>query len=177
MRANTRNVPAYEPFVIHCFEPLSTPAVAVRGRGGAQRAASSPSSGSVSAKRADRLAARQRGTKRVRCSSVPNARIGSVAALVCTATVTPTPASPRESSSEHEDVREEVGPRTAVLLGHADAHQAERAELREELGREPVLAVPGGRVGNDLGLDDLARERLDLALVLAEREVHRGGAY
>ena len=39
------------------------------------------------------------GTNRLRCSSVPKVRIGNVTALVCTATVTPTPASARDSSS------------------------------------------------------------------------------
>ena len=48
----------------------------------------------------------------------------------------------------------------------------ELGELREEVAREVVVAIPGGRVGLDLRLGDLACERLDLALVGAEREVH-----
>ena len=66
---------------------------------------------------------------------------------------------------QHEDVGEEVRARAAVLLGHADAHQPELGELAEELLREVVLAVPLGRVRLDLGLRELARQRLDLLLV------------
>ena len=73
---------------------------------------------------------------------------------------------------EDEDVGEEVGARPAVLLRHADAHQAELGELAEELLREVVLAVPLGRVRLDLGLRELARERLDLPLVGGQLEVH-----
>ena len=61
--------------------------------------ASEPASGSVSANAPICSPRASGGTKRARCSSVPNASSGSVAALVCTATVTPTPASPRDSSS------------------------------------------------------------------------------
>ena len=74
---------------------------------------------------------------------------------------------------EHEDVREEVRACAAVLLGHAHAHQPELGELREELVREPVLAIPLRRVRRDLRVRELARERLDLALLGGELEVHR----
>ena len=73
---------------------------------------------------------------------------------------------------EHEDVREEVRARAAVGLRHADAHQAELGQLREDLAREAVLAIPVGRVRRDLRVRELPRERLDLALVVGEREVH-----
>ena len=42
-----------------------------------------------------------------------------------------------------------------------------------ELVREPVLAVPVGRVRDDLRLGELAGERLDRTLVGAQLEVHR----
>ena len=150
------------------------PAVAL-GRRPAVRSepASEPASGSVSAK-APRCSPRASGgTKRLFCSSVPNVeqrqrdrarvhRDGDADARVRA-----------RELLEHEDVGEEVGARAAVLLGHADAHQPELGELREQLAREVVLAIPGGRVRLDLGLRELARQRLDLALVGAEREVHR----
>jgi hypothetical protein len=87
------------PFVIHCFAPVivhpsPSGTAAVRSE-----PASEPASGSVRAKAPIVSPRASGGTKRARCSSVPNARIGSVHALVCTATVTPTPASARESSS------------------------------------------------------------------------------
>jgi hypothetical protein len=61
--------------------------------------ASEPASGSVSANAPIVSPLASGGTKRSRCSSVPKDRIGSVQALVWTATVTPTPASARDSSS------------------------------------------------------------------------------
>jgi hypothetical protein len=74
---------------------------------------------------------------------------------------------------DHEHVREEVGPRAAVLLGEADAHQAELGELAEDVAWEMVLAVPLRRVRLDLGADEVARERLDLLLLGRTLEVHQ----
>ena len=73
---------------------------------------------------------------------------------------------------QHEHVGDEVRSGAAELLGDADAHQAELAQLREELAGEAVLAVPLGCVRRDLRLRDLTGERLDLALLVGEREVH-----
>ena len=50
--------------------------------------------------------------------------------------------------------------------------EAELGELSHQLVREPVLAVPLGRVRLDLGRGELPRERLDLPLLGAELEVH-----
>ena len=99
VRAKSRNVEACAPFVIHCFEPVMrqpSPSGSARVR---SEPASEPASGSVSANAPIPSPRASGGTKRARCSSVPKVRIGSVHALVCTATVTPTPASARESSS------------------------------------------------------------------------------
>ena len=74
---------------------------------------------------------------------------------------------------EDEHVREEVRARATVLLWHAHAHEPELGEPGEELVREPVLAIPGGGVGRDLGVGDLACKPLDLALVVRQLEVHR----
>src|SRR5436305_10473707 len=84
---------------MNCFVPLicqPSPVASARVR---NDAASDPDSGSVSANAPIASPRASGGTNRARCSSVPNVRIGRVAALVCTATVTPTPASARESSS------------------------------------------------------------------------------
>src|SRR5581483_8342240 len=78
---------------------------------------------------------------------------------------------------EPEDVGEEVGPGATVLLGHTGAHQPELAQLREQVAREAVLAVPRSRVGRDLRLGDLPRHDLDLPLLGAESEVHRRSVY
>src|SRR5919204_4597638 len=99
VRANSRNVPAYSAVEMNCFvpvirQPSSTGSARVRNA-----PASDPDSGSVSANAPITSPRASGGTNRERCSSVPNMRIGSVTALVWTATVTPTPASARESSS------------------------------------------------------------------------------
>ena len=75
-------------------QPPSSGVAAVRSA-----PASEPESASVRANAPSVSPLASGGTKRRFCSSVPNARIGSVHALVWTATVTPTPASARESSS------------------------------------------------------------------------------
>jgi len=72
---------------------------------------------------------------------------------------------PARELLEHEHVGEEVRPRSAVLLRHAGAHQPELGELGEDITREVVLAIPGGRVRLDLCADEVARERLDLLLL------------
>ena len=99
VRAKSRNVEACAPFVIHCFVPMMrqpSPSASARVR---SAPASDPDSGSVSANAPSPSPRASGGTKRARCSSVPYVRSGSVQALVWTATVTPTPASARESSS------------------------------------------------------------------------------
>ena len=99
VRAKRRNVPACSAVEMNCFvpemrQPSPFASAAVRSE-----PASEPASVSVSAKAPISSPRASGGTKRERCSSVPNVRIGSVTALVCTPTVTPTPASARESSS------------------------------------------------------------------------------
>ena len=89
-RANTRKVAACEPLVIHCFVPVIRPSTA-RLR---IADASEPEPASVSANAPISSPAASAGTY-----GEPWASSGSVQALVCTATVTPTPASARESSS------------------------------------------------------------------------------
>ena len=74
---------------------------------------------------------------------------------------------------DHQHVGEEVGPRSAVLLRDADAHQPELRELRIELAREVVLAIPLGRVRFDLCAHKVASQRLDLLLFGRELEIHQ----
>ena len=99
VRANSSTVPPSDAFVIHCFAPRDLPALVDPLRARDEAPASEPEPDSVSAKQPTRSPRASGGTKRARCSSVPNRSSGSVQADVCTATVTPTPASPRESSS------------------------------------------------------------------------------
>ena len=146
VRAKTRNVPAWLPFVIHCFEPLSRqPSPSAHGRR-AQRAGVRPRVGLGERERADHPPARERRERTARCcSSVPNARIGSVAALVCTATVTPTPASARESSSSTRMYERKSAPAASELLRHAHAHQPELAQLREHVAAGRCARGPSRR--------------------------------
>ena len=69
---------------------------------------------------------------------------------------------------EDEHVGEEVGAGAAVLVGHADAHQPELAELGEDLLGEAVLAVPlGGARGDDL-VGEAPGQLADLALLVGQ---------
>src|SRR6185437_13777571 len=99
VRANKRNVPACRPLVIHCFAPVIFQPPSCGSAFVRRAPASEPASASVSAN-APRCSPRASGgTNRAFCSSVPYVRMGKVAALVWTATVTPTPASARDNSS------------------------------------------------------------------------------
>ena len=142
VRAKTRNVPAWLPFVIHCFEPLSLQPSPSGTAAERSAPASDPESGSVSANAPmTRPAARsgtnrspllvgaeredrERGGARVHGDGDADAGVGARELL------------------EHEDVGEEVRAGASELLGHAHAHQPELAELREYLPREGVVAVP-----------------------------------
>ena len=134
--------------------------------------ASDPAPGSVSAKQPICSPCASGGTNSAICASVPNARIGSVHALVCTATVTPTPASARESSSSTRMYDMKSAPAPPCSSGTQTPSRPELRELVEQLAREPVRAIPLGRVRLDLGGGELARDRLDLALLRRELEVH-----
>ncbi len=172
VRAKTRNVPAWPPFVIHCFAPSirqPSPSLTAAVR---SAPASEPEPDSVSANAPSTAPEASGGHEalllRVRAEGEDRQRRG---ARVDGDGHADAGVRARELL-EHEHVGEEVRARAAVLLGHAHAHQPELAELRDHLGREAVLAVPGGRVGNDLRLGERAGDLLDLALLGAEREVH-----
>jgi hypothetical protein len=75
---------------------------------------------------------------------------------------------------ENEDVREEVRARSAVLLRHADAEEAEFGELREQLARKFVRAIPVGGVRRDLCVGERPGKRLDLPLLGRQLKVHAG---
>ena len=48
---------------------------------------------------------------------------------------------PARERLQHEAAREQVEAGPAVFLGHRDAEVAGRADLRERLGRPPLLVV------------------------------------
>jgi hypothetical protein len=74
---------------------------------------------------------------------------------------------------EHEDVADKVGAGTPVLLRNAHAEQARLAELRQQLPREAVRAVPRRRLGRDPLIGELPGDRLDLTLLRCQLEVHQ----
>ena len=69
-----------------------------------------------------------------------------------------------------------VGVGAAELLGHDEAEQPEVAHLGHEVGREVVVAVPLRDVRRDLALGELADDRAEVLVVLAELE-HVGGSF
>ena len=93
--AKTMKECATEPLVTHCFVPVRLPL----SERVASAEGSEPALDSVSANAASSWPWASGGTARSICWRVPRAMIGSVPAPVWTASVTPRPASPRESSS------------------------------------------------------------------------------
>ena len=75
--------------------------------------------------------------------------------------------SPRELL-EHQDVAEEVGAGATDLVGDADAHQAELAELGEHVPGKDVLAIPLRRPRGDDVVGEARGELADLALLVGE---------
>src|SRR4051794_37149137 len=69
---------------------------------------------------------------------------------------------------EDEDVAEEVGARAARLLGDADAHEPELAELAEDRFGEVVVAVPLRGGGRDDVVGEAPGEIADLALLVGQ---------
>ena len=160
------------PFVIHCFAPVIVQPSPLGCCARSQRACVGAGFGLGQRERADQLAARERrhearlllvGAERedrqrrgARVDGDGDADTGVRARQLL----------------EHEDVREEVRARAAVLLGHAHAHEPELGELREHVARETVLAIPFRRVRLDPLAGEVAGERLDLPLLRAQLEIH-----
>ncbi len=99
VRAKSSTVPPKAALVIHCLAPTTCQPPSTRSARVTIAPASDPAPGSVRAKQPIRSPRASAGTNRARWSSVPNCSSGIVQAEVWTATVTPTPASARESSS------------------------------------------------------------------------------
>ena len=167
-------MPAKSPLVIHCLvpeidQPSPSLTAAVRSE-----PASEPDVGLGQREGADHLSPGQRRNEALLLLVGAEAedRQGDRARVHRDGDADPG-VGPRELLQD-EDVGEEVGARAAQLLRHAHPHQPELAEPAEQLPRKGVRAVPGGGVRLDLGPGELARERLDLALLGRELEVHRG---
>ena len=154
-RAKSKNVDACAPFVIHCFAPVirqPSPTASARVR---SAPASDPASGSVRRERPETLAARERRNEaRALLIRAEGQQRQRASARVDGDGDTDTGIGPR-GLLEHEHVRDEVGAGAAVLLRHAHAHQPELGELRVEIVRETVLAIPVRGVRLDLRLREI----------------------
>ena len=60
----------------------------------------------------------------------------------------------------------------AVLLGQLDAQQAERGELRDQLGRKVLRLVPLADVRPDFGFGELANAAAQQLLLFGQPEIH-----
>jgi hypothetical protein len=78
-------------------------------------------------------------------------------------------AAPRELLAD-QDAVEGGEPEASVLLRDVDVHQAELVRRLDHVGRVRLVLVVVGRLGPDLLLGELARERAQLLLLLRERE-------
>ena len=180
VRAKKRKVPAFSAVEMNCFAPeiRQPPSSGVAGVRIAP--ASEPASDSVSANAPMQLAVRerrheagalllrpeaqerQRHRARVDRDRHADARVAARELL------------------EHDDVRDEVGARAAVLLRHADAHQSQLGELREDArAGKRCSRSHSAACGAISRAHEVARERLDLLLLRRQVEVHaaivRGG--
>ena len=158
---------ACEPLVIHCLVPVIRPSV------GGARAASRRRRCRCPARSARRRRSRGPGpaAARARCAARRSRGRSAAActALVWTATVTPTPGVAARELLEHEHVGEEVRAGAAELGRHADAHQPELAELREDLLGERVVAVPRRRAAGAMTSSAKRRASVaDLPLLVGE---------
>ena len=167
-------MPPNAAFVIHCFAPLTCQPSPSGSARVTSAPASDPEPGSVSAKQPTPSPRASGGTNRDRCSSVPNWSSGSVHAEVCTATVTPTPASARDSSSSTRMYETKSAPAPPYSSGTQTPISPSVAQLREQLSRKSVCPVPLRRMRLDLRGRELARQRLDLLLLRRQLEVHGG---
>ena len=77
---------------------------------------------------------------------------------------------------DRDDERHEVAVGAAVLLRNDETEEAEVAHLRDEVGREVAVAVPLRDVRRDLRLGELAHDRAEVLVLLAQVE-HRCGPF
>jgi hypothetical protein len=73
---------------------------------------------------------------------------------------------------DRERVGQRIRSRTAVLLRERDAHQAQVAELGDDLVREALLAIELLRHRPDLLLGEVADGAADQLMLVVKVEVH-----
>ena len=95
-------------------------------------------------------------------------------AEVWTATVTPTPASARESSSSTRMYERKSAPAPPYSSGTHTPIRPSSPSFVSNVARKRVCAIPLSGVRLDLRGREIAGERLDLPLLRRELEVHGG---
>ncbi len=168
-RAKTRTLCAWQPFVTHCFVPvMRSSAARVRMRRGVRARA-----GLGERERRQLVALGQRRHEALgllaravgRDRQRPGARVDGEG--------DPEAGVAARDLLDDEDVGEEVRARAAELLGHADAHEPELAELVGDLAREAPLAVPVGGARCDDLVGEAPCEVADLPLLVGEVVEHQ----
>ena len=74
---------------------------------------------------------------------------------------------------DHHGDRDGVEGRSSQLLGHRHSQQAQLSQLRDDLARESLFAVPLLRVRLDLPQAEVADHRDELSLAFGRLEVHQ----
>lgn len=67
-----------------------------------------------------------------------------------------------------EAVGDVVATQPAVLLGDGQPEETDLGELGDESQIDLLGAVPRGPVGDDLGVEEIARQSLEVSLILGE---------
>ena len=164
VRANTITASAKPPFVIQVFVPCSSQSSPSRSARRRMLAVSRAGVGLGQRVAAELLAARERRQQ-------PRLLLGRAVALDRRGGQ---PGVHRDGDREAGVVAREllddqaergvVEAGAAVLLGDGHAQHAELGQRAQRVERDVVVGVPGGGVGRNLALAELAHERLDLAL-------------
>ena len=120
---------------------------------------------------ADLLAARERGRYFFFCSSLPARKMWPEREAVVGGHGQGHAGVDARELLHHDRVVQGGHPGAAVFRGPDHAHEAELAELREDLARELLLLVPFARVRTDLRLRELPDGLLEELLLLGKAEV------
>ena len=152
---------------------------AVQHPTGARADGGRPHAGGVAARRrlreapgADLLAARTSGArKRCFCSSVPKSEMCEAQAVVRGHRERHAGVHARELL-DADAVVDRGHRRAAVPLGNLNPEQAERRQLRHQLGREMLILIPLAHVGPDFGFSERANTGAEHRLLLGRTKVH-----
>ena len=160
------------PCVVNVFEPFSTQPSPSRTAVVRMPAASLPEVDSVSPQ-APSFSPRASGTRYCCfCASVPNSEDVRRAQAVVRGHRQRDAGIDARQLLDADAVVDRRHAGAAVLLGKLDAHQAERGQLRHQLGGKVLRLVPLAHVRADFGLGELADAAAQQLLLFGQAEVH-----